>query len=323
MTQEQICAGHVATISDAKDMTGVMKSSKEQAAKFPDGPSVVAIGGGHGQAKSLIAIRQFAKRVTAIVSVADNGGSSGRLRDAFGIPAPGDLRKCLDALLPEVTPLGDALEHRFEAGELEGHAFGNLLLAALTATMDDFVGAVAEACRLLDTVGDVWPATVTPVTLCASTGEAELAGQVQIGATEGITRVSLAPEDARSPERAIAAITEADLIVLGPGSLYTSVLAALAPHELGAAVRSASAKTVYVCNLRQQVPETADYDVGRHVSTLIAHDIVPDVVLADFAAMDLGHVPDHVKVVEAHLTGTNSAVHDAVLLANELERLFS
>jgi uncharacterized cofD-like protein len=315
--------GNTTTSNDAEDMTEVMRSSKAQAVKYPDGPSVVAIGGGHGQAKSLIAIRQFAKSVTAIVSVADNGGSSGRLRDAFGIPAPGDLRKCLDALLPGVTPLGDALEHRFEAGELEGHAFGNLLLAALTATMGDFVGAVGEACRLLDTVGEIWPATVTPVTLFASTSDAELAGQVQIGATEGINRVSIIPVDASSPEGAIAAVIEADLIVLGPGSLYTSVLAALAPRELGAAVRNSSAKKVYVCNLRQQIPETSGYDVGHHVSALIAHDIVPDVVLADFAAMDLGHVPDHVKVVEARLTGTNSAAHDTVLLANELARLFS
>ena len=298
-----------------------MKSSRLQAAKHPDGPSVVAIGGGHGQAKSLIAIRQFARSVTAIVSVADNGGSSGRLRDAFGIPAPGDLRKCLDALLPGVTPLGNALEHRFEAGELEGHAFGNLLLAALTATTGDFVDAVAEACRLLDTVGDVWPATVMPVTLCASTGETELAGQVQIGATEGITRVSLTPSAARSPEQAIAAIEAADLIVLGPGSLFTSVLAALAPTDLTDAVRRSSARTVYVCNLRQQIPETAGYDVGRHVAALVAHDIVPDVVLADLASMALGEVPEPVKVIQACLTGTNNAVHDTELLSRELQRL--
>ncbi len=295
-----------------------LNAAVRQSERFRDGPRVVAIGGGHGQAKSLAAIRQFANTVTAIVSVADDGGSSGRLREAFGIPAPGDLRRCLDALLPERSPLGDALEHRFGAGELEGHTFGNLLLAALTVTTGDFVEAVSEACRLLDTVGVVWPATTTAVTLCASTLDAELAGQVRIMATEGVTRVSLTPADARSPECAVRAIKEAEMIVLGPGSLYTSVLAALVPRDLCDALSFSDAKIVYVCNLRQQIPETSGYTVGNHVEALIAHGITPDVVIADTREIDLGEVPEGVILRTCALSGENGAVHDVNLLAAEL-----
>lgn len=298
-----------------------MNAAAQQAERFPSGPRVVAIGGGHGQAKSLLAIRQFANIVTAIVSVADDGGSSGRLREAFGIPAPGDLRKCLDALLPGRTALGDALEHRFDAGELQGHAFGNLLLAALTATTGDFVEAVGECCRLLNTVGEVLPATETPVTLCASTSDSTLAGQVRIMTTEGVTKVSLTPSDARSPRRAVDAIGEADLIVLGPGSLYTSVLAALAPNDLRIAMQETSAKKVYVCNLRQQVPETAGYDVARHVRALAAHGIVPDVVLCDCHGIERGEELNGIEVCEAELTASNNTVHDATLLARALASL--
>lgn len=302
-------------------MVGTVSAAIRQSERFPEGPRVVAIGGGHGQAKSLAAIRQFANSVTAVVSVADDGGSSGRLREALGIPAPGDLRRCLDALLPERSPLGDALEHRFGAGELEGHAFGNLLLAALTATTGDFVEAVGEACRLLDTVGVVWPATNIPVTLCASTPDAELAGQVRIMATEGITRVSLTPADARSPDGAIRAIKEAEMVVLGPGSLYTSVLAALVPVDLCDALHFSDATVVYVCNLRPQIPETTGYSVAHHVRALIAHGITPDVVVADTAEIELGEMPSGIELRLASLTSTKAAVHDADLLAIELESL--
>jgi len=298
-----------------------VSAATRQSERNPDGPRVVAIGGGHGQAKSLAAIRQFANSVTAIVSVADDGGSSGRLREAFGIPAPGDLRRCLDALLPGRSPLGDALEHRFGAGELEGHAFGNLLLAALAVTTGDFVEAVGEACRLLDTVGAVWPATTIPVTLCASTLDAELAGQVRIMATEGVTRVSLTPADAHSPEGAVRAIKEAEMVVLGPGSLYTSVLAALVPRDLCDALHFSDAKIVYVCNLRPQIPETTGYSVGHHVKALIEHGITPDVVIADTDEIELGEVPESVSLHIASLSGANGAVHDVNLLASELVSL--
>src|SRR5271166_5742741 len=147
-------------------------------------PRVVAIGGGHGLAQTLRAARQYAGELTAVVSVADDGGSNDRLRELLGIPAPGDLRRCIGALLPEPSPLGEALEHRFVSGELAGHAFGNLLIAALAATTGDFVTGVEEGARVLGAVGRVLPATETPVVLTAETASGELIGQVRVSKGE-------------------------------------------------------------------------------------------------------------------------------------------
>ena len=285
----------------------------------PGGPRVVAIGGGHGLARSLGALRRFASEIVAVASVADDGGSSGRLREALGIPAPGDLRKCLVALLPGHSPLGDALEHRFTGGELEGHAFGNLLLAALSATTGDFVAAVEEACRLLQTVGRALPATAGPVVLKGEVRGHELEGQVRIMASQGVSRVSVVPADAPVPSGVLEAIARADGIVIGPGSLYTSVLAALVPPQTARAIATTSARRVYVCNLREQLPETAGHDVGQHVAALVAHGVVPDVVLADDATMHLGELPPGIRLFTAPLAAASGLVHDERLLAAALE----
>lgn len=283
-----------------------------------DGPAVVAIGGGHGLATTLGAIRRYSSDVTAVVSVADDGGSSGRLRELLGIPAPGDLRRCLGALLPESSPLGRALEHRFVGGELDGHAFGNLLIAALAATSGDFALGVREAGRLLGAVGTVLPATTAPVVLKAEAACGELEGQVRIMATPGITHVSLVPPDAECPVEVVEAIGAADQIVLGPGSLYTSVLAACAPPAVREAIAASTAQCVYVCNLREQVPETAGYDVAAHVRAIRAHGIELDKVFADTAAITLGEVPDGPEVWTGVLHGANGLVHDPQLLAAAL-----
>ena len=286
-----------------------------------DGPAVVAIGGGHGLATSLAAIRRYAGSVTAVVSVADDGGSSGRLRELLGIPAPGDLRKCLGALLPAPSPLGRALEHRFVGGgELDGHAFGNLLIAALAATLGDFVAGMEEACRLLGTVGAVLPATTGPVVLKAEAAGSELEGQVRIMATRGVTRVSLVPPDAPAPDAVLEAIAHADQVVLGPGSLYTSVLAACAPPAVRDAIASAAATCVYVCNLREQVPETSGYDVAAHVRALEAHGVEPDWVIADTAHVELGDIPPGSHVVTGAFAAPGGHVHDAALLGEALHR---
>ena len=289
----------------------------------PDGPRVVAIGGGHGLARSLGAMRRYASSCTAIVSVADDGGSSGRLRAALGIPAPGDLRMCLSALLPEPTALGRALEYRFAGEELEGHAFGNLLLAALAATTGDFVAAVGEACRLLGTVGQVLPATSTPVVLKAEIGSGELEGQVAIMASSGISRISLVPPDPEVPPAVLEAIARAEQLIIGPGSLYTSVLAALGGRCITESIATSSATRIYVANLRDQVPETAGFDVGRHLEALLAHGVVPDVVLADTATIALGTVPSGIEVRQLPLARPDGLVHDEVLLARALSSLES
>ena len=283
-----------------------------------DGPSVVAIGGGHGLARSLGAIRRYASELTAVVSVADDGGSSGRLRERLPMPAPGDIRRCLVALTPRPSALADALEYRFDAGELEGHALGNLMLAALTATTGDFLGAVHTLGELLGAIGTVLPAATVPVELAGDCADGRVVGQVRIMASSSVTAVELVPSDVQAPAQVVEAIERADQVVIGPGSLYTSVLAALAPRGIVEALRSTRGRTVYVCNLREQVPETASYSIADHVSALLAHDIVPDVVVADHAAIALGDVPAGVNVVMAHLTSRQPLVHDESLLAKAL-----
>ena len=290
----------------------------DDASLHRDGPRAVAIGGGHGLARTLRAFREYASSITAIVSVADDGGSSGRLREAFGMPAPGDVRRCIGALLPARSALGDALEYRFGAGELGGHAFGNVLLAALAATTGDFASGVAECCAILRTVGSVVPATDIPVVLKATVHGSELQGQARIKMTEGVTSVSLVPEDAPVPVAAIEAIEHADQIVIGPGSLFTSVLAALAPAPIGAALARTSARRIYVCNLHGQVPETTGFDAAAHVAALIRHGVVPDAVICDREQMELGVLPEGVRVVISSVASHDGFVHDERALARAL-----
>jgi uncharacterized cofD-like protein len=295
--------------------------SGSRGAGAPKGPRVVAIGGGHGLARSLGAARRYARRLTGIVSVADDGGSSGRLRQVLGIPAPGDLRRCLGALLPEGTPMGTALEHRFP-GELGSHAFGNLLLAALAADCGGFAEAVSRACRLLGTVGELFPATNEAVELRALTASGAVRGQVAVMASGGVEAVELAPASATTPKGALEAIESADQIVLGPGSLFTSVLACLAASELARAVAGAKATVIYVCNLAEQHPETTGFDAGRHLDALVSHGVVPDVMLVDRDALPLGAPGAPTKVVEAALTRAERPfVHDEALLAGALAGL--
>lgn len=283
---------------------------------------MVAIGGGHGLSQTLRAARRYAGRITAIVSVADDGGSSGRLRADLGIPAPGDIRRCLGALLPEpASPLAAAMEHRFEAGVLAGHAFGNLLIAALAASTGGFAEAVAEVGRLLGAVGLVLPATIDPVDLKASGDFGEVDGQVQIMATTGVRKLSLVPPDPEPADGAVPALEEADQIVIGPGSLYTSVLAACCVPALRDAIASTGAQRVYVANLREQPPETAGYDVAAHVAALARHGVLVDVVLADPAALPMGELSGVKRVVVAPVGADALVAHDPCRLARELEAL--
>ncbi|MEY2468685.1 MAG: hypothetical protein QOF21_1383, partial [Actinomycetota bacterium] len=171
------------------------------------GPSVVALGGGHGLATTLRAVRTYAGQITAVVSVADDGGSSGRLRRALGIPAPGDLRRCFGALADDNSLLAQAFEHRFDAGELDGHPVGNLVIAGLTAASGDFVAALSETGRLVNAVGTVLPATIDPVVIRADLDDGStLSGQVAVDSAHGITRVYLEPPSPATPDGVCDAI---------------------------------------------------------------------------------------------------------------------
>jgi uncharacterized cofD-like protein len=284
-------------------------------------PRVVAIGGGHGLAQTLKAVRRYAGELTAVVSVADDGGSSGRLRELLGIPAPGDLRRCLSALLPEGSPLVEALEHRFGSGALAGHAFGNLFIAAMALATGDFVSGVEEAGRVLGAVGRVLPATELPVVLKAQTAGGEIIGQVRVMTSDEIATVSLVPPDPAPPPAVIEAIAGADQIVLGPGSLFTSVLAACVVPAIREGLRAARGRCVYVANLREQTPETAGFDVSDLLGALREHGIPVDVVVADKDALALGEVPDDISVVVAAIAVSGFSEHDPRLLGQQLSQL--
>ncbi|MFF0384952.1 uridine diphosphate-N-acetylglucosamine-binding protein YvcK [Streptomyces sp. NPDC004286] len=288
-------------------------------------PRVVAMGGGRGLTATLRAARRYAAHTTAIVATADDSGSTGRLRSALSIPAPGDLRRCLAALAgAEDEPLGQALEYRFSGTDVEGHALGNLLLAGLTAVTGDFLAATDSAAALLGLDpgrGRVVPATVEPVDLSAVTSDGTIVtGQYAISKTPGLRRVELSPPGVKPPDGLAQAIRDADQVVLGPGSVYTSILAAALIDDLHAALASTRAQLVYICNLEPEVAETQGYDVAAHVDALRAHGVEPEVVLVhDGGPLPTGDV--RARVVHADLARSDSqygTAHDSVKLAAAL-----
>jgi uncharacterized cofD-like protein len=285
-------------------------------------PSVVAVGGGHGTAVTLSAAQRYASTLTGIVSVADDGGSSGRLRELLNVVALGDIRKCLVALADEDSALAVAFGRRYDKGELAGHALGNLILAGLIDATGGLLAGVREAGILLGAHGDVLPATTERVVLEAESATGTVAGQVAVKGTGDIRTVSLVPGDAKPPALALERIAEADQIVIGPGSLFTSVLAAVAVQGIAEAVASSPAQVVYVCNLRQEVKETEGYDVSAHIDALARHDVTVDVVLCDtIGGMDIGTTD--VMVRNVSLTGRNTLVHSPAKLAQELAGLLA
>ncbi len=262
------------------------------------GPRIVAIGGGTGQSALLRGLKEHTANLTAIVTVADDGGSSGTLRDELGIPAVGDIRNCLAALADAEPLMREFLGYRFpgghqvegspvetEPGGLGGHAIGNLLIAALTAVEGgDFEAAVRRMNRVLAVRGQVVPVSPTPISLHARTRNGVIvSGQSQVMRTSGIERVWITPTDAAPAGDALAAIAEAEIIVLGPGSLFTSLLPVLLVPEIREAVMASSAVRIYVCNVATQSGETAGYDLADHVEALTAHTApeIVDIVLAN------------------------------------------
>jgi uncharacterized cofD-like protein len=252
------------------------------------GPRTVVIGGGTGISTLLRGIKEHTSNITAVVTVADDGGSSGRLRGELGIPAVGDIRNCIAALADSEPLMTELLQYRFpgesEAG-LGGHTIGNLLLAAMASVQgDDFEEGVRQMNRVLAVRGQVVPATATAVTLHARLLEgAEVIGQSEIAKSTGIDRVWLTPEDVSAADDATRAVEEADLIVVGPGSLYTSIIPSLLLPELLTAVRSSEAVKLYVCNVATQMGETQGYDLSDHLAALERHAGAGwvDVVLAN------------------------------------------
>ncbi|MEB3270096.1 MAG: gluconeogenesis factor YvcK family protein [Synechococcus sp.] len=237
------------------------------------GPAIVAIGGGTGLSTLLSGLKRYSSNLTAIVTVADDGGSSGVLRREFGIQPPGDIRNCLAALSTEEPLLTRLFQYRFRAGSgLEGHSFGNLFLTALTAITGSLESAITASSRVLAVQGQVVPATNVDVRLWAELENGErIEGESRIGrAGSPIVRLGCLPEHPPALPRAIEAIAHADLIVLGPGSLYTSLLPNLLVPELVSAISRSRAPRLYICNLMTQPGETDGLDVSGHLRAIEA-----------------------------------------------------
>ena len=244
------------------------------------GPRIVVIGGGHGQATLLRGLKQITHNLTAIVTVADDGGSSGRLRKDLGILPPGDIRNCLAALSDDEALLGQLFQYRFPDGEagLNGHSFGNLFISALAEITGSFEEAVAESGHVLAVQGRVLPSTNHDVRLVADVAlphvvsEVRVAGESKIPQSAGkIRRVWLEPNTPPAFPEAIRAILSAEVILIGPGSLYTSILPNLLVPDLAEAIRSSKALKCYVCNVATQKGETDGYDCADHIRALVDH----------------------------------------------------
>lgn len=267
------------------------------------GTRAVALGGGHGLYASLSALRRVVDDVTAIVTVADNGGSSGRLRHEFGVLPPGDLRMALAALCGDDEwgqTWSKVLQHRFDGtGDMKGHVVGNLLIVALWELLGEHVSGLDWVGRLLDARGRVLPMAVTPMDITAEVvGEdperpdevTTVRGQVEVATTTGRLRgIRLDPPDPEACPEALDAVREADWIVLGPGSWYTSVIPHLMVPELRRTIVKSEGRVVVVLNLVEQVGETSGYAPEDHLAALFEH--APDLQLHTVLA-DVGNVPD-------------------------------
>ena len=233
---------------------------------------VVALGGGHGLAVTLTALRLVGVEPTAVVTVADDGGSSGRLRRDLGMLAPGDLRKAMLALADPAAEVRELFAYRFERGDLAGHNLGNLALAALTDLRGGFAEALAEASRWLRVHGQVLPATLVPVRLCGRVDGRQVEGQVAIATATGrVESVWLEPRRPAAVPAAVLAVRNADLVLLGPGSTFTSVVPNLLVPELAAALVEASERLVYICNLEAQPGETTGFAPEGHLAAILDH----------------------------------------------------
>jgi len=275
---------------------------------------LVAVGGGHGTAVSLRALKILSPDVTGVVSVADDGGSTGRLRAMLNVAAVGDLRKCLGALADPDNPLTASFEHRFSVGELSGHAVGNLLLVGLLDATGDLEESVRALAQVMGVTGTIVPASCEGVVLLASTEEGPTRGQTKVARSSSIRRISLEPANPAAPIVAVEAIERADVVLIGPGSLFTSVLAACVVPGITQALAGTRATTIYVANLRPQIPETEGYALQDHVDALERHGVVADLVLVDERS---SFASDSCKVATRvrDLATSNGLMHDVQKLA--------
>jgi len=251
------------------------------------GAKIVTIGGGTGLSTLLSGLKKYTTNITAIVTVADDGGSSGRLRKELGIIPPGDIRNCIAALSDEDKLITELFKYRFKSGHnLEGHSFGNLFITALREVMNgDFIKAVQAASLILRSSGTVLPSSPEPMKIIAELTDGRIIeGESKIPEANGkIKRIYSESEKPKAQEEAIQAISNAELIVFGPGSLYTSIIPNLLIGEIQEAIKSSSAHKLYICNIMTQPGETTGYTVSDHIAALLQHTANPNLIEAVLA----------------------------------------
>ncbi len=248
------------------------------------GPKIVAIGGGTGLSTLLRGLKEYSANITAIVTVADDGGSSGRLRREIGVLPPGDIRNCLAALADQEKLMTELFQYRFQAGDgLVGHSFGNLFLTAMSEVTGDLEQAIAASSQVLAIRGRVLPATLSDVRLWAELDDGRrIEGESNITEAQGtIVRIGCSPANPPALPRALEAIREADYIIIGPGSLYTSIIPNFLVPEIRAAIAQANVPRIYVCNIMSQPGETQGYTVADHIRAIdqVGEDPLFDAVL--------------------------------------------
>ncbi len=255
------------------------------------GPKIIAIGGGHGLSTLLHGLKEYTSNITAIVTVADDGGSSGRLRKEFNVLPPGDIRNCLVALADSEHLMGRLFQFRFDEGkDLKGHNFGNLFITAMTKVAGDFENAVKESSKVLAIRGSVVPATTEKLTLVSEHENGQKTfGESKIPeAASPIKKVGILPPECKPTSEAIEAIRRADAIVIGPGSLYTSIMPNLLIKGIADEILKSKAKKIYICNVMTQHGETDNYKASDHLNALIKHTTRS---MVDYVIVNSGKVP--------------------------------
>jgi uncharacterized cofD-like protein len=241
--------------------------------KLEKGPHIVVIGGGTGLHTLLRGLKQYTSNITAVVTVFDSGGSSGQLRDEMGVLPPGDIRNCLVALSARESLMTDLFQYRFRDGNLQGHSFGNLFITAMSEVTGDFPKAIEKSSEILAIRGKVLPSSIDDVTLCARLKNKQLVrGENHISESKyGIENIFIQPSEVLPLPETIQAINKADAIILGPGSLYTSVICNLLVKNIPEAICQSTALKIYICNVMTQPGETEGYSASMHLEELIRY----------------------------------------------------